>query len=80
MTEQAQKNQRMLTGTVVTDGMKDTIGVVVTRYVKHPKYGKYIRRSKKYLAHDPGNNHHVGEKVTILSSRPISKRKSFVVV
>ena len=59
--------------------MKDTATVLVERYVKHPKYKKYLRRSKKFLVHDPGNALQVGQKVTIKETRPISKRKRFIV-
>ena len=71
---------RTLTGVVMSDKMKDTCTVVVTRFVKHPHYGKYVRRRKKYLVHDPANEHKIGEKVTIKESRPVSKRKHFVVI
>lgn len=72
--------QKTLTGVVVSDKMKDTVTVRINRFVKLPKYKKYVLRSKKYLAHNPGNTAHVGDRVTIRSSRPISKRKHFVVV
>ena len=79
--EIATKTQgKILTGTVVKTAMKDTATVSVERYVKHPKYKKYLRRSKKYLVHDPGNTVQVGEKVTIRETRPISKRKRFIIV
>lgn len=64
----------------MSDKMKDTVTVLVNRYVKHPKYKKYVMRSKKYLAHDAGNTRKMGERVTIKASRPISKRKHFIVV
>ena len=67
-------------GTVISAKAKDTITVAVNRYVKHPKYKKYIVKTKKYLAHDAGNKKTVGERVTIRSCRPISKRKHFIVV
>ncbi len=67
-------------GVVVKAAMKDTATVSVDSYVKHPKYGKYIRRSKKYLVHDVGNTAQVGQKVTIRETRPISKRKHFILV
>ncbi len=67
-------------GIVVKTSVKDTIVVVVSRYVKHPKYKKYRTRIKKYLVHDPGNTVQVGETVTIVASRPISKMKSFMLV
>lgn len=70
----------MLRGVVVSSKMKDTVSVLVTRYVKHPKYKKYATVSKKYLAHDPGNTKAEGDKVTIRECRPLSKRKHFIVV
>ena len=57
--------------------MKDTVVVLVTRYVRHPRYKKFMRRNKKYLADDPGNAHAVGAAVVIEECRPISKRKAF---
>ncbi len=74
------KNPKTLVGTVVSTKMKDTISVAVSRYVKHPKYKKYIMRTKKFLAHDPGNTKKEGDRVTIVATRPISKRKFFKVV
>ena len=67
-------------GVVVKSAMKDTATVSVERYVKHPKYKKYMKLSKKFLAHDPGNTTEVGAKVTIKETRPMSKRKRFVIV
>src|SRR5262245_50223315 len=67
------KKNKTLVGTVVSDKMKDTVVVKVSRFVKHPKYGKYISIDKKFKAHDPGNTVHVGEKVKIEECRPISK-------
>ena len=64
-------------GTVVKTAMKDTATVKVDRYVKNAKYKKYFVRSKKYLAHDPGNTVKVGDTVTIVATRPISKLKHF---
>lgn len=72
--------RKTLIGTVVSTKMKDTVTVAVNRYVKHPKYKKYVVKTKKFLAHDPGNTKAVGERVTIEACRPISKRKSFKVV
>jgi small subunit ribosomal protein S17 len=71
---------KVLSGTVVSNKMKDTVVVQVERYVKHPKYEKFIKRSKKFKAHDAGNTKQIGEKVEIRESRPISKDKHFVVV
>ncbi len=67
-------------GVVVKAAMTDTVTVQVERYVKHPKYKKYLRHSKKFLVHNPGNTAQVGEKVTIRETRPISKRKHFIIV
>lgn len=71
---------KVLSGTVVSDKMKDTIVVLVERFEKHPKYQKFIKRSKKFKAHDAGNTKKVGEKVSIKETKPISKDKHFVVV
>ncbi|MEA2701694.1 MAG: small subunit ribosomal protein [Candidatus Parcubacteria bacterium] len=64
-------------GTVVKTAMKDTATVAVSRYVKHPKYKKYQVRTKKFLVHDEGNTAKVGDEVTIVGCRPISKLKRF---
>ena len=64
-------------GTVVKAAMKDTATVAVDRFVKHPKYKKFQTRTKKYLVHDPGNTAKVGDKVTIVACRPMSKLKRF---
>ncbi len=79
-TEEVKKGGRSFRGTVVSAKMKDTVAVLVTRYVKHPKYKKYQVRSKKFLAHDAGNTRKEGEAVTIRETRPLSKRKHFEVV
>lgn len=77
----AKKNGgRVLRGTVVASKMQDTCTVAVERYVKHPKYKKYLRRTKKYLVHDAGNTVEVGQKVEIKEVAPISKRKRFALV
>jgi len=73
-------NSKTLSGVVVSDKMKDTCVVSVTRFVKHKKYKKYYKVSKKYKVHDVGNTKKIGEKVSIISSRPISKDKHFVIV
>ncbi len=77
MTNTVAKNKKTLTGTVVSDKMQKTIVVSVTRYVKHPKYGKYMKISKKYKAHDENNTAKIGDKVTIVEGRPRSKDKHF---
>ena len=71
---------RVLQGTVVATKMKDTITVAVERYVMHPKYKKFMRRTKKFLVHDQGNTAKEGDKVEIRATRPISKRKHFELV
>jgi len=68
---------KTLSGVVVSDKMKDTVVVKVDQYLKHPRYGKYVRKSKKYKAHNPGNTVHVGEKVQIVECSPVSKDKHF---
>ena len=73
-------NKKRFEGVVVSDKMDKTIVVNVTRYIKHPKYGKFYTVDKKYKAHDENNTFKVGDKVTIEETRPISKDKSFVVV
>ena len=70
----------MLKGTVVKSAMKDTATVAVTRFVKQPKYKKYIKRTKKYLVDDKGNTKAVGDSVHIRETRPISKNKHFVML
>lgn len=74
------KKGKVLSGTVVSNKMKDTVVVLVERYEQHAKYGKFIKRGKKFKAHDAGNTKAIGEKVRIIESRPISKDKHFVVV
>ena len=64
-------------GVVVKAAMQDTATVKVDRYVKHAKYKKYFTRSKKYLVHNPGNEAKVGDAVTIIATRPLSKLKRF---
>lgn len=71
---------KVLKGTVVASKMQDTCTVAVERYVMHPKYKKYMRRTKKFLVHDAGNTAAVGQKVEIKETRPISKRKRFELV
>jgi small subunit ribosomal protein S17 len=72
--------KRVLTGTVVSDKADKTVVVRVERRVKHPLYGKIIRLSKKYHAHDSANEFHVGEIVRIEECAPVSKLKSWKVV
>ncbi len=62
-------------GVVVSDKMDKTVVVMVERLVKHPLYGKYIKRRKKYMAHDEKNECKIGDKVLIEETRPLSRRK-----
>lgn len=80
MTEKNTAQGKTLRGTVVGAAMNDTAKVAVARYVRHPKYKKFVKRVKRYLVHDPGNTAAVGDAVTIRESRPISKNKHFVLV
>lgn len=77
---EAQKTIRTLTGRVVSDKMDKTITVLIERRVKHPVYGKYLKRSTKLHAHDETNQCQVGDKVTISETRPQSKTKSWALV
>ena len=72
--------KRVMTGTVVSDKTDKTVVVLVERRVKHPLYGKIIKRSKKYHAHDEGNEFKAGETVRIEETRPISRLKTWTVL
>jgi small subunit ribosomal protein S17 len=72
--------KRVLAGRVTSDKMDKTVTVLVDRRVMHPIYKKFIRRSKKYAAHDEANLCKVGDTVRIEECRPISKRKAWLVV
>ena len=78
--ENTAKKSNILKGVVVSDKMDKTIVVSVSRFIKHPKYGKYYKVSKKYKAHDEDNAHKTGETVEIIETRPISKNKRFKVL
>ena len=69
--------KRILIGTVTSDKTDKTVTVLVERKVKHPLYGKIIRRSKKYHAHDEDNGFRIGDTVRIEETRPISKTKTW---
>ncbi len=71
---------RTITGRVVSNKMDKTITVLVERVVKHPVYGKYIKRSTKMMAHDENNSCQEGDVVAITSCRPMSKHKTFKLV
>lgn len=72
--------KRILRGTVVSDKADKTVTVLVERRVKHPIYKKFIRRSKKYAAHDEQNAYKTGDKVAIIECKPRSKTKTWEVV
>jgi small subunit ribosomal protein S17 len=78
--EQKIAHRKILRGTVVSDKMQDTAVVAVSRYVKHPKYKKYMKITKKYHVHNLGNKAKEGEIVSIRSCRPLSKTKSFEIL
>ncbi|MBW1731675.1 MAG: 30S ribosomal protein S17 [Deltaproteobacteria bacterium] len=72
--------KKRLVGSVVSDKMDKTVVVLVERLTKHPTYKKYIRKRSKYMAHDPQNRCGIGDRVRIIESRPISKRKRWQVL
>jgi small subunit ribosomal protein S17 len=74
------KVQRTITGRVVSDKMDKSVSVAIERLIKHPVYGKYIRRTSKVMAHDAANECKTGDRVAISECRPISKNKSWSVV
>ena len=73
------KKPKVLQGTVVKDGNNKTVVVTVPRFVKHAKYQKFFKKDKRYQAHDENNDFHVGDKVEMVETRPISKTKYFKV-
>lgn len=74
------KTKRTLVGRVVSDKMDKTVSVAIERLIKHPVYGKYMRRTSKVLAHDANNECKSGDRVAIAEGRPISKNKAWSVV
>lgn len=74
------KKQRSVVGRVLSDKMDKTVSVAIERLVKHPVYGKYIRRTTKVLAHDAANECRPGDRVAISECRPIAKNKSWTLV
>ncbi|MCK9352413.1 MAG: 30S ribosomal protein S17 [Candidatus Paceibacterota bacterium] len=73
-------HKKQLKGVVVSDKMQKTVVVSVNRFVKFPKYGKYVQINKKYKAHDETNAYKTGDKVVIEETNPISKDKTFKVI
>lgn len=80
MAEAQRSQRRTRTGRVVSDRMDKSITVAVDRQIKHPIYGKFITKTTKYMAHDEKNDANVGDTVLIMSTRPLSKRKSWRLV
>ena len=78
--EEAARGARILTGQVVSNKMNKTITVAIERVVRHPTYGKFVRRTTKLLAHDETNPAREGDTVTISPCRPLSRRKSWRLV
>ena len=78
--QQAGTAARTLTGKVVSNKMDKTISVEIERLIKHPTYGKYVRRTTRLLAHDEGNECQEGDTVSIRQCRPLSRRKAWTLV
>ena len=76
----AEATARTLTGKVVSNKMDKTIAVEVERLIKHPTYGKFVRRTTRVLAHDEGNECNEGDTVSIRQCRPLSRRKAWTLV
>jgi len=74
------RTRRTVTGRVVSNKMQKTIAVEVERLIRHPEYGKFIRRTTKLLAHDENNESREGDVVTIAPCKPMSRRKSWRLV
>ncbi|MFU0251687.1 30S ribosomal protein S17 [Spiroplasma sp. Moj] len=70
-------SRKVLQGRVISDKAEKTITVLVETYKNHPLYKKRVKYSKKYLAHDEQNQAHIGDKVSIMETRPLSKTKHF---
>lgn len=77
--EQTVKTKKTFRGVVVSDLMDKTVVVKVMRYVKHPVYGKFVKITSRFKAHDADNQYKIGDQVLIEECRPISKQKSFIV-
>ena len=71
--------KRELLGMVTSDAMDKTVVVTVVRRFRHPIYGKFVQKRKKYMAHDPGNACRKGDRILIQESRPYSRHKRWVV-
>jgi small subunit ribosomal protein S17 len=80
METKIKKTNKILKGVVTSDKMDKTIVVKVTRFVEHKKYGKRIKKTKKYKAHDENNEKKIGDMVEIEETKPMSKDKHFKVI
>ena len=80
MEQQTRNLRRTITGVVTSDKMEKSITVAVERKIMHTKYGKYLKKTKKYHAHDEANDAKVGDKVKIMETRPLSKLKRWRLV
>ena len=79
MTEQS-KTQRIVVGKVVSNKMDKSVTVLIERFVQHPIYKKFVKRSTKVMAHDENNECQIGDTVTLKESRPLSKNKTWALV
>lgn len=76
----AKRYHKSMVGKVISDKMDKTVVVSVERTVKHPVYGKYIRRTSKFFVHDPENSCKAGDRIRIAETRPISRHKRWQIV
>ena len=79
-TEEIKKNKKQIVGVVTSTKMDKTVTVSVERKIRHPFYGKFVKKSKKFLAHDVKNECNEGDTVKIIESRPLSRRKRWRLV
>jgi small subunit ribosomal protein S17 len=79
MESKVETNRKKMTGVVVKDKMDKTVVIEVEKFLKHPKYHKYLKTKKRYKAHDEKNECNIGDRVLIVESRPLSKEKRWVV-
>jgi small subunit ribosomal protein S17 len=77
---ETRKIRKERTGLVVSDKMDKSIVVIVERKVKHPMYGKFVKKTSKFIAHDENNDSHIGDTVRIMETRPMSKNKCWRLV
>ncbi|MBP1746598.1 MAG: ribosomal protein [Deltaproteobacteria bacterium] len=79
MEAKVETNRKKMTGVVVKDKMDKTVVIEVEKFLKHPKYHKYLKTKKRYKAHDEKSECNIGDRVLIVESRPLSKEKRWVV-